>query len=291
MTCLVHNTHYRSLFHSVINELRRENRTSSLVLRNMPRQCCTCQGIEEFTLALVEIPDKNTLKNLQNLIDQIDRDKQNDPKLVLALNRLENFIKENRGPELTSTTTTTEVENRTRRRSLSHSDDDDNNDDRMDVEVERVSQPKKPPRPLKTGIFLYLPYKFEETFQSSVSLQLAQTLQRGRFFSREKYIQTVEDKHNVRINMITPSTSEQIKRTLENAKAGIGKVKIHNKEEVSTEQDGEWILVREKKSEDHSEPIDLTAVLEELKGRWNGFLKVQKRKINSHAIENPETDS
>lgn len=281
MTCLVHNARYRSLFHSVVNELRRENRTSALILRNMPRQCCTCQDVEKLTSTSVDIPDKETLKNLKNLTDQIDRDKQKDSKLVLALNRLENFIKENRGPEPTPVPTV--VENR---RSPMSSDDDDDDDDssyEMEVDEETVSKPKKPAKPLKTGIFLYLPYQFEQPFESPVSLQVAQTLQRGRFLGRHKYIQTVEEERDIQINLITPNTSEQIKRTLENAKADIGNVKIHNKEEVSSEQDGEWILVRQKKD---AEPVDLTVVLEELKNRWNGFFKIQKRKHESDETEN-----
>lgn len=279
MACLVHNSRYRSLFHGVVNELRHENRTPLSVLRNMPHKCCTCTDIDKLILISVLIHDKEKLHNLEKLINQINRDKSTDPKLVLALNRLENFIKENRGPVPLISTTNVET-HEIRPRLISISDDDAP----MDTERPIVKKQKKPPKPLKNGTFIFLPYKFEDQPKSDVLLVAAKTLQRGRFFGRNKYIQTIEEQHHVCINMITSKTTEQIKLTLENAKAGTGNVTIHNKEDLLGD-DGEWILVRQKKNED---PTDFEALFNELKNRWDGFLKVQKRKIELDDEEEEE---
>ncbi len=268
MACLVHNSRYRSLFHAVVNELRHENRTPLSILRNMPRKCCTCTDIDKLTLISVLTHDKEILRNLEKLIDQINQDKKNNPKLVLALNRLENFIKENRGPVPTISTTDVEM-----RDCMSESGDDIS----MDIKRLIVRKQEKPPKTLKNGTFLFLPYKFADEPNSSVLLAVAKKLQRGRFLGRNKYIKTTEKQHNVFINMITSKTTEQIKLTLKNARAGIGNVTIHNKEDLS-EDGGEWILVRQKKNADQTNTTDFEALLSELKDRWDSFLKVQKRK-------------
>jgi len=272
MACLVHDPHYRSLFHAVVNELRNENRVPVPILRNMPNKCCTCKDIDKLMLMSVLMYDTYTLKNLQKLINQIDRDKKTNPLLVLSLNRLENFIKENRGPAPKIPESDIDM------RESRHSDFESEDGTRMDTGKRKSKREKKPPKPLKSGTFLFLPYKFEEQPKSGLPLETAKKLQRGRFLGRNKYIASIEEQHNVCINMITAKTSEQIKHTLNNAKAGIGNVKIHNQEDLTDKEDGEWILVREKKKEDQINTTDFEVLLNELKNRWDSFLKVRKRK-------------
>lgn len=96
----------------------------------MPHQCCTCHDLENSISTSVEIPDKDTLKNLKNITDLINRDSKNDSKLTSALNRLENFIKE------IHRLAPTRVQTHKRRRSLSHSDDSS-----MNVKIQRTTKP------------------------------------------------------------------------------------------------------------------------------------------------------
>jgi hypothetical protein len=276
MTCLVHNPRYRSLFHAVVNELRNEKRTPVPMLRNMPNKCCTCNNTDKLTLISVLIHDQNNLKNLQNLINQINRDKKTNPKLVLSLNRLENFIKENR--DSTPIPSTVDIDVDETHYSFSESD----GDAPMNIRKRISRKQKKRTRPLKNGIFLFLSYKCEDIPKSDTK-----KLQRGRFLGRNKYIVFIEKQHDVRINMITATTTEQIKLTLTNAKAGIGNVKIHKQEDLKEGEDGEWILIRQKKSKDPTTPTDFEAVLNELKKRWDSFLNVKKRKIEIDDDEYP----
>jgi hypothetical protein len=219
-------------------------------------------------LISVLIHDNYNLKNLQNLIDQINRDKTTNPLLVLSLNRLENFIKENRGPAPEISEPKLDIYTRKNRHF----------DTRMDTGKRISKQQKEPPKPLKSGTFVFLPYKFEEQPKSIILLVNAKKLQRGRFIGRNKYLASIEKQHNVYINMLTITTTEQIRHTLNNAKAGIGNVKIHNQEDLTDKEDGEWILVRQKKNEDQTNTTDFEALLNELKNRWDSFLNVQKRK-------------
>jgi len=286
MACLVHDSRYRALFHAVVNKLRNENRIPTSMLRNMPSKCCTCKDIDTLTLTSVLIHDSESLYSviLKDLIDQVNRDKQTNPKLVLALNRLENFIKVNRGPAPTASTT--DVEMHETHSHSSESEDDTSMDDWRTRRLPKQNKPQKTPKPLKNGTFLFLPYKFEYKPATDVLLEHAKQLQRGRFFGRNQYISSLEKQHNVRINMITSTTSEQIKQTLKNAEAGTGNVKIHNKEDLS-EENGEWILVRQKKSKDETNTTDIETILNELKNRWDGFLKIKKRKSEEDDDEHP----
>ncbi|CAF1121999.1 unnamed protein product [Rotaria sordida] len=287
MACLVHNSRYRSLFHAVINELRNEKRMPASILRTMPRQCCTCNNVDNQTLINVLIDDKDKLINLKNLINQIDRDKKSNPKLVLSLNLLENIIKENRilDSKLLSTST---VDNH-----ISKLDDDNDSsksedDHRMDIGRRRISRKRtKSPKPLKDGKFLFLPYKFENKSDFSLSVDASKTKQRGRFIGRNGYITSLEKQHHVCINMITSKTTEQVTKTLKNAKAGIGNIKIHNLQDLSKQDDGEWILVRQKKGENQTNTVDIETLLDELTNRWESFFNIQKRKHEDEEEEYP----
>ncbi|CAF2848858.1 unnamed protein product [Rotaria sp. Silwood2] len=286
MACLAHNPHYRSFFHAVVNELRNEKCMPVSILRNIPRQCCTCNNLDNETLINVLIDDKDKLINLKKLIDQIDRDKKTNPKLVLSLNRLENIIKKYRilDSNLLSTST---VDNHV---SKLHDDSSESEDDhRMDIGRRRIISRKrtKSPKPLKNGEFLFLPYKFDNKPKLRLALDSAKKKQRGRFIGRNGYISSLEKDHHVCINMITSKTTEQIKKTLENAKAGVGNVKIHNQKDLSEQQDGEWILVRQKKDEKQANTIDFETLLDELTNRWESFLTIQKRKREDENEEYP----
>jgi hypothetical protein len=281
MACLVHNPHYRSLFHAVVNELRNEKRTSVHILRNMPNKCCTCKDSDKLTLRSVLIHDTDKLINLKKLYDQIERDKQGNPKLVLSFNRLENFIKENRGIESIVSLTID------RQRSSSN-DSSSESGSRSPMDTGRPIFGKKAKKPLKNGTFLFLPYKFDDKPTDDSLLVVAKNLQRGRFIGRNRYIASLEKQHNVCVNMITSKTTEQIARTLQNAKAGIGNVKIHNQNDVSKEENGEWILVRQKKEMGkQADTTDFEELLDELKNRWDRFLKIKKRKNDGTSEDSP----
>ncbi len=273
MTCLVHNPRYRSLFHAVVNDLRHEKRTPLPILRKMPNQCCTCNDIDKLTLISVLINDKDNLNNLKKLTDQIDQDKQNNPKLVFALNRLENFIKENRSDFTPNLPPTVSREN-----SISASNDS-MDFDKPSSRKQRKPSPRKKRKPLKNGTFLFLPYQFGDKLSSNSLISGAKKLQRGRFIGRHGYIATIEKQHAVCINMVTSSTTERVTETLKNAKEGIGNITIHNRKDILENDDGEWVLVRPKKGgAKKTNKTDFEALLDDLQDRWDSFLTIRKRK-------------
>jgi hypothetical protein len=283
MTCLVHDTHYRSLFHAVVNELRNENRTPVSILRSMPHKCCTCNDIDTITLISVLIHDKDQLIKLKNLINRIEQEKESNPKLVLALNLLENFIKENRGPVPEPVDNKMEeghVSNHCETSSSFLSDSEDNVRMNTRKPKQKTKQSNKPPKPIKNGTFLFLPYQFENEEGSNESLIAAKTLQRGRFIGRNGNIPELENAHDARINMITSKTTEQVTKALEKAKSETGKVIIHNRKDIVEGEDGEWILIRPKKSPHQNKTettTDFTALLDDLTSRWKTCLKMKKR--------------
>ncbi|CAF1283872.1 unnamed protein product [Rotaria sordida] len=265
MACLVHHSRYRCLFHAVVNELRNEKRIPVPILRNMAHQCCTCSNLDNQTLISVVIDDKDKLINLQKLIDQIHRDKKDNPKFILSLNLLENFIKENRVSDSNLLSTST-----------------------IDTGIPIFLKINKPPKPFKNGKFLFLSYKFEIKPSIHVPLEAIKQSQRGRFIGRKGYITSLEEQYNVCISMITPKTTAQVIKTLENAKAGKGSVTIHNRIDLSEGEDGEWILVRPKKSEKQVNTIDFAALLDELINRWkSSAIKYEHKK----EVENEESQN
>ncbi|CAF3766548.1 unnamed protein product [Rotaria sordida] len=283
MACLAHNSYYRYLFHAVVNELRNENRIPTCKLRNISRQCCTCNNFDNQTLTTVVIDDKNKLISLENLIDQIDRDERSDPKLILSLNRLKNFIKEYRILD-TNILSTLTVDNE-----ITHETKSESEGSKMDIGSPLCTDKTKLTKPLKSGKFLFLPYKFENKSNTDASLEVAKKLQRGRFIGHNGYIASLEKQHNVCINMITPKTTTQVKRTLESAKLGIGNVPIHNRTDLSEIGNGEWILVRQKKkNRDKSNTVDFETLLDDLTDRWSIFLTIRKRKFDEESDEENE---
>ncbi|CAF3774182.1 unnamed protein product [Rotaria sp. Silwood1] len=283
MACVAHNSHYRHLFDAVVNELRKENRIPACKLRNMPRQCCTCNSLDNQTLTTVVIDDKNKLISLENLTDRIDRNEKSDPKLILSLNRLKNFIKENRILDINVLSTST-VDNE-----INHETKSEFEDSLMDIDSPLCNDKTKQAKPLKNGKFLFLPYKFENKPNTDTLLEVAKKLQRGRFIGRNGYIASLEKEYNVCINMITPKTTIQVKKTLENAKAAIGNVTIHNRTDLPEIENGEWILVRHKKETvDKSSTVDLETLIDDLTDRWSSFLTIRKRKFDEESDEENE---
>lgn len=255
----------------------------------MPRKCCTCTDIDKLTLASLCIDDKDNLKKLQNLVDQVNRDKTSNPNIVLSLYQLGNFIKENctSAPQPSSTVSNT---NRSPSPIMAHASD------RLGKNrKQKLRNPKKETvKSLKGGTLLFLPYKFEEKPKYGVAMEAAKQLQRGRFLGRNKYIVSVEKEHHVRINMITPGTSAQIKQALTNAKEGKGNIKIANEDDYKTEGDeenGEWIFIRSKTNRTEVDVTAFVAVITELKKRWNDFLKIQKRKIAESDNDDDDDES
>ncbi|CAF2905815.1 unnamed protein product [Rotaria sp. Silwood2] len=279
MACLTHNSRYSHLFRAVVNELRKENRIPVCKLRNMSRQCCTCNNVDNQILTTVVTDDTVKLINLKKIIDQIDRDKDSDPKLILSLNQLENFIKENRILD-TNVLSTSIVDNEIKLCSQ---------DSMMDIDPPLRTDTTKQTKPLNNGKFIYLPYKFDKKPDSDALLEVAKKLQRGRFISRNGYIASLEKEHNVCINMVTPKTTKKVKKTLEIAKAGIGNVSIHNRTDLPEVENGEWILVRQKKkTEDKSTTVDFETLLDDLANQWTSFLKIRKRKFDEESDEENE---
>ncbi|CAF3685445.1 unnamed protein product [Rotaria socialis] len=273
MTCLVHNARYRGLFHAVVNELRNENRIPVNVLRTMPHQCCTCANVDNQTLITVILDGKDKLINLKKLTDQIDRDKNGNPKLIQSLNKLENFIRENRTSD-SNLLFNIELDNN------SEHDSSSSSESVIPVKV-RPSKPKtKPKKIAKTGKFVFLPYKSEDLLQETLPVDDKKRLQRGRFIGRKGYIATLETQHDVYINMITSSTSEQIAKMLRNAKKGVGNVKLYNQKDLPENENGEWILVRPKNSKGQikKDIDDLDELLKEITDRWERSMEIKKRK-------------
>ncbi|CAF3455860.1 unnamed protein product [Rotaria sp. Silwood2] len=272
MACLAHNSRYRSLFHAVVNELRQQNRIPVCKLRNMPRQCCTCNDVGQQTSNSVSIDRKNKLMKLKILTDQIDRDKTNDSKLLLSLYRFKKIRKKNRISHkyvLSSSTVDKPI------RKLDHDSSDLEEKQSMHTRrcMLRRNRSSNSPKALKNGRFLYLPYKLANERKLDSLNEAAKKVQRSRFIGRDGYIASLEKEHSVYINMITLKTTKQIIKTLKNAKAGTGRVIIHNEEDLSEVEDGEWIFVRPRKCKGKGNKVDFDSIMDELTLRWDWFLK------------------
>jgi hypothetical protein len=324
MSCLVHDKRFRSSFHTVINELRNEKRTPVAVLKTLPHKCCTCNDENNQTVVSVVVKEEDQLVKLKNLIERVNREKQNDPKLILSLNRFKNLINENRGsapvlPKAASvpsqiksrsndSTSSSDSEDTPANKcqikpkrtvfSSSSSEESSSSSDSDDIIPMETSQPKtnnkkkqnqrekKPLKSIKNGTFLFLPYVFEKKTESKKAdclIEVAKELQRKRFLGRNGHIAMLEKQYGVRINMVTPKTSEQVTEALENAKKGLENLTIRNQKQstgMSKKQDGEWVLVRSKKSEHQTNVVDFDQILDDLTNRWETCLNIKKRKKN-----------
>ncbi|CAF0774204.1 unnamed protein product [Rotaria sp. Silwood1] len=301
MSCLVHDKRFRSSFHSVINELRNEKRMPIPILRTLPRQCCTCHDENSETMEQIMVAqEENELIKLKNLIERVNQEKQMNPKLILSLNILKNLIEKNRS-STSLLSESSSVEKQKRRKptfnhssSSSSSSSKDSSSSSSSTESSSSSSStssssssdadhKMTRKTIKNGTFLFLPYTFDHKTKNRNSdhlLEVAKELQRKRFIGPNGHFSILEKQYGVRINMITSKTSKQVTNALENAKKGFENLKIHNQEEAvkkSNKLEGEWILLRSKKSLNQTKLADMEQALDDLINRWENCLKVKKR--------------
>jgi hypothetical protein len=293
MSCLAHDKRFRSSFHNIINELRNEKRMPVSILRIIPSKCCTCHEENKEPIEPVIMKEENQFVKLTNLIERVNREKQTNPKLILSLNRFENLIDKNRvSAPVLSESSAVQKQNE----SNSSSADSSSSSDSEDITPMEISKPpvryrkkqkqkvQKPPKPIKNGTFLFLPYAREGKTgrkESNSLIDVAKTLQLSRFIGRNGHIAVLEKQYGVRINIITPKTSEQVTKALENAKNGLDKLTIHNKKTSMTmaeKQEGEWVLIRSKKPQNQTNTTDIEQLLDDLTNQWETCLKIRKRK-------------
>ncbi|CAF1326015.1 unnamed protein product [Rotaria sordida] len=309
----VHDKRFRSSFHSVINELRNEKRMPLSILQSMPRQCCTCHNENEEIIEIRVITnEENELTKLKNLIERVNQEKQANPKLILSLNILENLIEKNRSSIPLSSKPSSIKKQKRRKPSFDHSNsssssssDDSSSSSSSTTSSSSLSSitsssssssttsssssdanHKTSMKPIKNGTFLFLPYTLDHKTKKRNSdslLEVAKELQCKRFIGPNGHFSLLEKQYNVRINMITSNTSKQVTDALENAKKGLENLKIRNQEETmgkSENLEGEWVLIRSKKSQNQTKPDDIEQVLDDLINRWENCLKVKKRSFD-----------
>jgi hypothetical protein len=205
-------------------------------------------------------------------------------KLISSFNRFAITIDENRGPAPVLAESLS-----VQKQEESCSSDDE------DITPMEISKPsvryrkkqnqkiQKPSKPIKNGTFLFLPYPHEAKTgrkNSNSLFDVAKTLQRSRFINPKGHIGVLEKQYGVRINMITPKTSQQITEALENAKKGLDQLTIHNSKKsltMSEQQEGEWVLIRAKKPAHQTDATDIEQLLDELTNRWETCMNIRKR--------------
>lgn len=288
MSCLTHDKRFRSALHSIINELRNENRTSTSVLRTMPKTCCTCADEITDDNEILMTKNDHQIVKLKDLIERIQRNKQIDTKLILSLNRFVQLIEQNR-TAMAVPSETTSVQEHVIMKSASDSEDDAP----MDTSRLRIRGRKKDTKtsqnmkPIKSGTFVFLPYKSngnDPRKSADIYLNMARTLQRNRFLARHGPVSSLESKHQVRVNMITKKTSDPVLQALENAKKSLNKLTIHDKDEslaLSETQPGEWVLIRPKNSTKKSQTVDMDKALDDLTSQWEKCFTLGKRGISN----------
>ena len=291
MSCLAHDKRFRSSFHNIINELRNEKRMPVDILRTLPNKCCTCNDENKETTESVIMKEENQLMKLNDLIERVNREKQMNSKLYSSLNRFENLIEKYRGPasqsiELKSVPTPKNL----RRPRLFKDSSSSDSEDSTSMEISETpagrkkQQNQKISKSIKNGTFLFLPYANEDKMKRKHSdplLDVAKKLQRDRFIARDGHISQLEKQYNVRINMITNKTSENVTEALERAKKGLENLTIRNKNKavvLAEKQEGEWVLVRSKKPPNQTNIDDFEQALDDLTNRWESCLTIKKRK-------------
>ena len=53
--CIVHDRKYLSKFHGTINQLRRTDEFNSVILQQLPKRCCSCNGQKGLLKKLIKI--------------------------------------------------------------------------------------------------------------------------------------------------------------------------------------------------------------------------------------------
>ena len=286
MSCLAHDKRYRSVMHSIINELRKENRTSPSALRSIPKTCCTCTDEKKDSTDAVMIKDDHQIAKLKDLIERIEREKDIDTKLILSFNRFVRFIEQNRSATVV-VKQQVPIEKPKRMNSMSDLDDDD----RMDTSRSRFRPAKKSintktSKPVTNGTFVFLPYKSDGKSSEEnpdTYLTLARNMQRNGFVGRGGAALIVANKYGVKINMINRKTSESVAQALENAKKGFDRLNIHDKDQtlpLSETQPGEWVLIQPKKSSKRGKNLKMDKVVDDLIDRWGTCFRISKRPVD-----------
>ncbi|UJR37243.1 hypothetical protein I4U23_029952 [Adineta vaga] len=280
----------------------------------MPYKCCTCkEQVDEVIKPIILDELCNSIK-LNDLIKKINREKELDAKLLLSMNRFQKLVVENLPKVVvdksleSQDSVVEESENKPKRIVLdSSSNSDSSSSESEDItpmdtskfvvvysrgkslshsERRGKTKVKKPPKSIKSGTFMFLPYIFKDKKakrNQDPLIEVAKSLQRSRFINKNGHFHVLEDQYNARINMITKKTSKQIIGALESAKQGLENLKIYNKKEtleISAKEDGEWILVRSKKQPSQTNTNNIDDLLEEITNRWMSTLTIEKRKCN-----------
>jgi hypothetical protein len=263
MTCLVHHNDYRSIFHGVVNELRKEKLISASLLRTMPRKSCTCQNNNEYTDELVKIGDSKRLTRFEELRDKVTRNRTTNPALMSSLKRLEVIIEQCR---LSSTMNMNECHK------------NDCQSDAIDTNRTKPMSTRKATKSLSgTGTFLFLPYRFEKRARSNgIMMEDIKRRQCGRFISRTGCIGLLQSKYRATVSMITPTTSAYMRNALKLAKQGEGNIKIQPCPHDES-QHGEWFLVRAEKNQKELSTTQLTEIVDELTRSWTNCANIHKR--------------
>ncbi|CAF0839366.1 unnamed protein product [Adineta ricciae] len=303
MSCLSHHKRFRSLFHNIINELRRENCIPISALHTMPFKCCTCrEEVHEIPKPVI-LANAGDLPELNNLIEKVNREKDTDVKLLLSLNRFQDLIVEAQSTVSleTSVNTTNDDDNssesKPKRIVFSSSDENDSSSESEDMVLEpprtnrksrqpAKSRKSKPAKQIKSGVFVYLPYEFKNAKakgNADVLTEIAKSMQKKRFINKNGHFPILEREYNACISMITKKTSQGVTDAFETAKRGLENLKIHNRDaslQMAENQDGEWVLIRAKKASDSTNGDNIDQLLDEITSRWASSLKIEKRKTN-----------
>ena len=297
MSCLAHNKRFRSSFHSIINELYKEQRLPVDILRTMPRRCCTCQKSEDTVLEPSKLEEGDaSMRKLGQLNEQVYGVAEVKDKLIQSLVRFNHLIHANRNPPLSTGVKSEAAPEET---SPAMSIGEDSSSSSSSPEAPRKKKPQKRKhakrsKPIKSGVFVYLPYLAKSTTQGNKPgylMDVARKMQLSRFLGCNGHLAVLEKQYNARLNIITAKTSKEISAALENAKKGLEQLTIHKAEEslaLSAKQNGEWVLVRPKQNPKSSRTSDIDQLLNELTNRWEKCLNIEKR---SHSDSSEELDN
>ena len=267
MTCLAHDKHYRSLFHGVINELRKKQLIAVALLRAMPKMCCTCNDDENDQIIepIINLRDQLELERFENFVQRVQT---KNVKLTRSLNRLISIINDNTSVEL-STSPSMET-------SESNSS------------FETDSQKEKRQLRLRKASFFFMSYRSLKTQSSEngdILIEIAKDLVRTRFLESTKAMQN-SWKSTGQIMLLDSDSDPRLKDALEKTIKGLRNITIHNREEairLSQETHGEWVLFRP--NPEAKKNYDVDAIADDLTQRWKRALQ-RKRDITSYVSSN-----
>lgn len=301
MSCLAHSKRFRSSFHSIINELHKEKRLPVDILRTVPQKCCTCQKSEDAVAEPSKTEEGDaSMRKLGQLNEQVFGVAEVKDKLILSLIRFNHLIHANRNQPL-STGVESQAAPEERSPAMSFGRDSSPSSSSSSSESPRkkklqIRKQTNKSKPIKSGVFVYLPYLTKSTTQGQKSgylMDVARKMQLNRFLGRNGHLVALEKQYNARLNIITPKTSKEVSAALENAKKGLEQLTIHKAVEslaLSAKYDGEWVLVRPKQQPKSSKIPDLDQLLDELTNRWGNCLTIGKRSRSASPedLDNPK---